>query len=568
MKVSLIRVRPQWALTDGPPRSRMNELARIVAGSSGSVTYGSYFAAGLDVSPTDDDAISQLAQLIEDAGTRKDAVLIDFAHPRILGAYSRLEWLLAEALRAAHSSKPRLRFVIYMETIAASEEQLRIVSDEMPEGIVELCDKEGVWVGPSLSNDEMVEAFARFVEVGSADVDELASRIIRWRGVFSRGDGDRKSYFKYQYTLEGSAADQNLSALIADYVEGEQIGGIIYDDPATPGWLEPCVQEVAYLAEIPQVSADDLNLPISQVTEAAASAIAELKQAVQTGLSIVVILPAYKNGRGLRTAEEKILSLGAADVRVLAILMDDDRILEGEDVTSGTSARRTVELPRGNSTISVDYFLSVPIDYLDKDHWLVESARTLGEIKPMTMDIKGGSQVGVWGLLDDYGVDLEQPTPATRVPLRWYPQLGNLHDWDARWIVHLLVSDLLERLHCGPRHLLLLVPDEANATRELSSAAATQEGLSVILLPRDVIDGKAKLEPKIVARLNSFRSLQIVALDESVITGGTMKRIDNLVLQHTGRRLDESIAFVSTGPEVPSLFNWRPYPVKADHGHS
>lgn len=568
MRVGLVRVRPQWALNEGPPRRRMIELGEIVAGDGGEVVYGSYFAAPLDVSPTDVEELGRLSALLARAAEGANALLVDFAHPRLLGAYSRMEWLLAAAIRSLHEASPNLTFVIYMETIASRDEQLGLLASGLPEGVVELCDQDGVWLGTSLSDDRVVEAFAEFVDRDTTELDQLASRFIRWRGVFARSQAQSTSYFKYQYTLTGATADQDLSSLIANYVDGQSVAGIIFDDPADPGWLAPCVEEVAYLAGIPYAAADDLVLPTSQVSEASASAIEELRAALAQGGEVVVILPAYKNGQGLRAVETKMKSLGAVGMRVLAILMDDCRLAEGQAISTTNSAHRTVALTRGGGTIDVDYFLSVPIDYLDREHWLVHSAKSLNEISSMTMTIEGGSQVGIWSLFEDYGVNFEQPTPASREPIRWYPQLLDLNEWDARWLVHILVTELMSELACEREQLLVLLPHEANATRELYAAAEAQKGLAVIALDRKVIDGDLGLSAKLIERLQGYRSLSIAALDESAVSGDTLKRIDELVLTHCGKRLDASVAVVTTGTLVKGLFTWRPYEWEARHGHA
>lgn len=536
-----------------------------IVGSSVEGLDTSLVTIALDASPHDDDVVGRVEAAIHAVLRDVDLVLIDFAHPRVVSLYAVPEWILYRALANVrlHMSDTS-RVFVHMETVPGPGERLYgLFTVGAPTTEIQFIDQHGEAIGATVESPEVrarLEAFASAAHPSL--LSSFVPRFVRRRGVFERPGRLQTRYFQYQYSLFSEIAYGMLAKLIQGYVEENDIDVLIYSDHARPGWLEPAIVEVNALTGLPWASVAHLDLEDdSDVDDALIPLVAEARERVRDRSSRVgVFLPAYRDGLTHGEVEAVLHQMGCDDFALLAVIADSSMLS-----TEGPSGSwwRSMTVSRGAKQ-HVDYFFDAPIDSLEAEHWSVRAAKTLNESGPMSMDGEEFTRVGLWSLLAHYGAGAEHPVPTGRPGVRWYPQLAEMEDWDAHWLLHLLVREVCATLQCEPIKLLLVAPDEANASPRLMEHAKRIPDLRAVTISRDEILGRVPLNETAVEAIRAYERAYIVAVDESRITGGTLDAISARVREQRGRPCDAEATVISTqdGPAQSrpsvSLFSWSP----------
>ena len=562
-RASILRVRPASAIEEGPPAERLDELLRATHGDAVQVVRKLNFTIPLDASPYDEPIVARLRDTVVEALHDANVLLIDFCHPRIVAGYAVPEWILYRALaEAVVRVSDQARIIIYLETLPGrGEKLLGLVPVDRPAEQIQFIDEDGHTLGTDLEAGPTADRLAHFFS-GRTQVlaQSIRGRLIRWRGVFRRPSRPHDRFFKYQYSLHGDVAYQELGELISEYLISINAATVVFSDYAFPGWLEPAVTEAAQRLGLPWASLATLAEPEGSIDAALLRPVEDTRALLaDAGTTVAVILPAYKAGLSHIEVERQLSVLGCDRFQLLAVIADQS-LVDRNEVEIKTF--RSVRVPRGPDSFSVDFLLSAEIESLQSDDWLVKCAGVLGEVQEMSMDIRNYTRVAIWSLLADYPAGLERPVPGGRLPIRWYPSLADLHPWDAHWIAWLLVQQICERLNCTSNMLLLVVPSEGNASRRLAVEAERVEGVRVVSLSRSEIDGRVALSESAQTSIRDYEHLLVAAVDEASISGGTLTQISQRVQDVRGRGCDTSAtmlnARIGEAPEV-SLFDWAPY---------
>jgi hypothetical protein len=254
---------------------------------------------------------------------------------------------------------------------------------------------------------------------------------------------------------------------------------------------------------------------------------------------------------------------GRTEFSVLAVILDDHLAETHASAESSQLWHGRVDVGWGNSMKTVDHFCIAPIVPLGDNDWMVKAASTMNEVQEMSTRHSEPSNIALWSLLCDYDVGEEKPSPRSRPPVRWFPLLRLLTNWDADWLVSLIVGRVRAKFDCQDNQILLVLPDEDNASRPLADAVKRGAGGAVATITREVLDGTAELDSETKDLISAYHLLRIVAVDESSVTGSTLTRISELVETERGRACDLRItifrAVKDPREDIEALFSWRPY---------
>lgn len=566
----ILRVRPTFAQSEGPSSQRLHDLLKSIALGPVEVTRKDGFTLALDASPVDDELVNRLADSIRELLSVAPSLLIDFGQPRIAAGYAVPEWILFRALNAARRRfSPSHRVYVYLETLPDEGEQLsQLLPSATGSDQIQFVDSSAETQGTELGRPDVALALEDYLEGQVRGLaSKLQERLVRLRGVFARYTPETRRHFRYQYHLPGEVAPRELSQLLMRYFQDYQISTIVYSDRAAPGWLEQSVAEAAGLLGL--AWSDVRNLPVSAdlVDPALRPAVDATRQNLtDTNERVCVVVPAYRDGLTHSEVESTLRSFGRTDFTVLAVILDEERAYTHQNPTEATDLwHGRAELGWGPARKKiVDYLCTAPVTPLEADDWMVSAARTMGEIQEMSTLHVEPTKIALWSLLCDYDVGEERPHPQSRPPVRWFPLLHDLDDWDAEWLISLVLRRVRERFDCQDNQILLIMPDEENASQPLARAVKRGVGGSIATVPRDALDGTSELDSETRQLIKDYEMLRIVAVDESTITGATLDRISALVESERRRRCDMQVAIFkaaqATHPDqIDALFSWRPY---------
>lgn len=383
----------------------------------------------------------------------------------------------------------------------------------------------------------------------------LGRRIVRRRGVFEIIGTDQ--LVGYQY--EGSNCGAPLRAAIQLYLDEitAQTGGkgvLVYDSSRSDWTREYALGAAKRTSNVNAYGSDAFTDPNYDFADECREKLAEAK-------FVVLFSSLIRSGRSLdhlfRIVNE---STDIGEFHFLSVMLDPGhRTL----ASSNPPGMKSVFLSIGGRNERVDFFQEVEQPTLPADNWLGMAAKSTGAIEPLHEKMYP-SAIGLWALFDEVGISREEPVPSGRAAIKLMPRLSNVSDWDAHWLASELVRLAIEDVGAHKDDVLLALPEEASGSRAIAVAAQTRLEISVLPIPRKVIDGEEVLNEELIRRLQRYSSRRVILADESTITYGTFESMEAILASFIGRPSDASVVCLDLGdplnparPEnLRSLYAW------------
>lgn len=561
---SLLRVRPGSATAEGLSHEQLASLVRHLASDGSPPTWSENFTVPLNASPLDDQIVSRLADKICRHLEVSPRLLIDICYDRGIECYAMLEWIVYRAIETTHRVLgSRLSVVVLCSSLPKPPAKLSLVeTDEELAERVTFIDQFGL-SGSQPSRDSQL---ATLVSSSGSDLRRIFQRrVLRRRGVFASTRSSESHSYRYYYDLPNRHALSELTELLTMYLEERSANVVLFSDAAVEDWLEECIAAASTRVGALWAASNSFRVPPTELDPSVRLTMEAIDEAATAGdAQVVLILPAYRHGRSLGGLVEQCQSLGVNEFYCLSIFLDDSHPNVVVDQNGHDDDFAAASVPLGADVRQrIDFLVSTPIAAVQADSWEVRAARAVGELS-LGSQAPRISKVGLWSLLNDYPVGLESLLPSSRAAVRWFPQFADLDSWDSYWIADALVGLVLEAIPCVREQLLLIMPDEPNGSRPIGRAIEDRLGVRVAMVPRDVLKGEGIVKPETASLISDFRSLKIVALDESSVTGTTFMQIDALVSEITGRPCDlRACVLEARAPDAQmradvTLMSWEP----------
>ena len=569
-RFSILRIRPASAEPEGPRHERLEQLIRILDANEPGEHKSETIPVALDASPFDEVLVARIARAIESHFEFYTCLLIDFCYDRTIECYGFLEWLLYRAIAEAEKTLPANRqLYIFLDVLPTEGERLFLLGPSVNDGDgrVTFIDREGEFLLASEDIDVNTADLGHLVDSISRDLPSLFDRrMLRRRGAFrSSRSSTPETLYRYQYHVRGSAGSRELAELLITYFEQHSISSVLFTESLAEAWMEPAISfasdEVgASWASVASLESEDeaIEEPIRPIVREVRASLASPDD------EICLVLPAFRDGDGYLRLAEICAQYNRTNFHVLAVIMDSDAITNY--VLDTPDWFGTVELPLGATRARINYLVKAPIVALEPGTWEYEAA-IVGEFAEDGHDTvvdpsPDVHNLAVWSLLSDYPVAAESPLPGARPAVAWFPLLGSLDRWDATWLAWVLLTKIVHSLKCHPSQLLIVMPSEPNASAPLSVALEQRLGVAVVSLARDVINGDAPLPEKDRNLISDFRLLKVACLDESLIGGATLRRLNEIVKTVRDRDCNVAAVLLSAGEselDPITVFAWKPY---------
>lgn len=494
-------------------------------------------------------AIENIVRALSQLSEKSDTILIDVAvDDQTARAISVVDIVLTESLRT-HLATVRSTLVnIVMDRAPAVVDELRpLIADPQLAGRIKLYLKE-----ESVSPNGLDAIF-----LGSRPFDRqkrVRASTLRARGVFAGTAAN--AFYKFNYTALPAAHKPVIEAICEELLR-LAADVVIYNRGSTGAWFDACVQAaVGRLADPPlAVNAKRLGGVIDPAEERVHAKARELL----AGGACSLIVPAFRTGQAIINAYH---ALGGSESQhnILALFADRDK---GDDFREGMY--RTV-LTEPSGEIRLSYLVHVPLQVLSPNSWEVFAAQQLGEVLDSGRHRESvGCEVAHWSLLSDLGSSREKRRNPARARARTFPKIRDLTDFDARWLVGALLTQVSERLNQVQSRTVFVTPkDPKSGVTRLEAALRDQAYTTIIPIPREVVDGDVKMAPELKSQLAKIpKESKIVLLDEAALTGNTLRKLREVVQRRAHRLPDASVALFDmseTGccPGLDlSLIQWR-----------
>lgn len=479
---------------------------------------------------------------------------LDFPTARLRQAY--LDTMLAEVFASALDAvTPNHRVLIIVSRPIPTSDDLAYALSQYSAGSIAVITTQGDTdpVSSWLPQDSIRSA----ATVTEDDLrDDLRSRILRRRGVFQ--DPSRQGeYTLFRYTPD--LCMTSLHALVRGYLERNESDLVLYD-LRTSGWMREAL--LGPLAVVmPRTGSADYEDLFGAETPADTN-IRRLRRdfrklVAQKNQSVLLIEPLIKSGRSVCRKIERLHSEGCTDIRVLTVMVDERRLAD-----DGTAEPLEVD----DEHVPFDYLAPVSQQVVTEAEWHIKAALAAGLIEDPEADWERPSLIGLWQLFETVKCGVEQPKPKRRLPIRWFPKISEMGPYDALWIAESLVRVATKNLISRREKMLFVLPNEASGSRPIANALRKHLEVAVQLVDRDVFEGAVAPQADLVRSLQQTTK-QIIVVDESTITYGTLRDLEQLVFRVANRSPDLLLAAIELPlgdtdqrpTRLHSLHQWSPF---------
>lgn len=569
--IGLIRVRPPELAAEGPDRETLRQMASAALGLNvddldlrASFEQSFLLPAAADLRPFDDAVIRELSDFLNDAATAADVVILDLSFTRAQVRFGVIEQIILAAVRnVAPVWSAGARLVLLVErNPRPGDDFAEILTITEMNGATVFVDARGNLLGDAVTGWSDGAA-ARVAEVARPTPEQLRAaaraRSLRRRGVFRVQTSSRLQYSAFKFSTDENA----LASLLAGYLQAESVGVVVYDHPGAP-WLEHAVLSAATtLADhVACFSTDDLfESPEDRTPPDVAPVMRALMEAEDSRACIIV--PMVKNGERLAELTAAIRRVGPADIRILAIFLSPPSA-SGIGLSSPTAGgwAASANIPINGVESDVDFLFDVELHRLRADDWQVRFATFLHEDHDDRSPDWTASRAGLWAMLNEYEASSGYDSTDHGVLMRM-----NLTDEDAGWLAASAVRAIQQQRGWAREELLIVVPDDATAIRQITLALQRREDVAVATVPRHVLeDPTSTLPDDLVTQLVRFRGLRVVIFDESSATYRTMSELQRVVFDVLEREADLRIVIldlpehgIQRPEDLISVYGWRPF---------
>lgn len=461
------------------------------------------------------------------------------------------------------------RLLLLVNTPLADGDRLAIDLEVVqPPGRVAVLDRNGT---PS-SQPEWAVPSAVFEAMEITDehrVADMEARLIRRRGVFEV-PRDTKRYVPYHYLP--ILCLESVVSLLYRCVERHGSTVLIYQ-PRGNSWLQQVVKQVCQrripnvAGHFPIVAGDfediaQLASPDSSKEAADAARVQAARDDIRRALNregarVLIVVPMTINGTAIRDVLTDLRQVYSGHVDALAIMIYADQAKHAA----------LIEVATQDEVVKVEHFLAVDQRPLTDRDWQLRAAQAADAVEDMD-SWSPPSLIGLWSLFEEVGCGDEEPIPQRRQRpgLKWFPRLKDISDEDALWLAESIVRLAEEKLKNATRaNLLIVLPDEPSGVRKIARALTERMNVAVVAIQRSVIEGDLALSDDARRALVDHRSQNIVIVDESTVTYGSLERLTELVLEETRSVPQLKIVVLETSlnpekrpNEFASLISWRP----------
>jgi hypothetical protein len=504
--------------------------------------------------PSPDEA-SELAEQLRPHLEAANAVVLDLRIDDELVRRTAVNHLWASMLhRVRDAVRPDHKLlVIVREHLAPTEQLARTLAQRPFRDRVHFLDANGDDRGDATW--DLPRGIDELIRWKHEDhVKHLRSRVLRCRGVFSIAHRPNE-YVPFRYMPLG--ADSSLTALFNDAIEDHGAQIVLYDEHAN-SWLqntiEPlCFRRQTFCASFGDVAPEAASEPV----EARVAGVRERLGAMLDDESnpVLVVVPLIKSGSSVAGPLMKIRARSSAPIRVLTVMIDQSQIRE-----DNTAEPLTVS----GEEIPVDYLVPVSQSILSDDDWRLRAALASGAVIPLAEPKVTPSKLGLWDLIAERGCGLETPVPKGRERVRWFPILHEMSPEDALWIAECLLGTIEARLGHDRSNVVILMPDEPSGARPIAQALRHKLSVAVRMIPRAVLDGEVEMPAELHTRLQRSHGRAIVVLDESTVTGGTLKTLGQVAQKYANQAPALTLVVLDLGKrsdrleQQMSLLSWTP----------
>lgn len=507
------------------------------------------------------DAESEFRAALISIGRDAQILLLDMSYSTDLGRfYGHFDMLVAEALASSTFEGAILLFDSApwrddAVTKLASQQNLR------PE--IAIHSLTAGWLKASKFT---IDLAAPPVSSQPHSLDEFANFTVRQRGVFGARNVESAPYAFY-YSIPRHEHRERLTNVIIEYFTAEGIAAVIQDSGATGEWFKSAVSAACSRLEIPWIEGLP-SRPDAHQSEEQASQLARIEEALRGGhQAVAVAVPALLSGVLPGRAAKWIAARTSAAPRIMTVFLDCGTDPQPPGMSLGRVLRRRRRRLADGSSRDVDYFVPASLATANGTPWKQMAATMMTQVRPTSSPDIRIDDVGAWSLLEEYGASIEEATPPDREPLRHYPRLRALDNWDARWLSTIAIDLATEHLDALPEEMVFFFPEEEtpNGAVRLHESLRSVMGVESFMIPRKVFDGRQALEVAFAEELR-YRSQgkKAILFDEAAVTHGTLSKLSSYLLKSFRIRTELRMVVADLSGQsadasnVLSLIKWRP----------
>lgn len=507
------------------------------------------------------DAESEFRAALMSIGRDAEVLLMDMSYSTDLGRfYGHFDMLAAEALATCNFEIAILLFDAAPWRDDAIT-NLASLTNHNPEIAVHALS--AGWLVP---NRFTLDLAAPPKSNQTHSLDEFANFTVRQRGVFGARHSESAPYAFY-YSIPRHEHRERLTSVIVDYFTAEGVAAVIQDSGATGEWFKSAVAAACSRLKIPWV--DGLpHYPDAHQSEEQATQLARIEGILRDGSpAVAVAVPALRSGVLPGRAARWIAARTSETPRIMTVFLDYGTDPEPPGMSLGRVLRRRRRRLADGSSRDVDYFIPASLATANGTPWKQMAANMMDQVRPTSSADIRIDDVGAWSLLEEYGAAIEGATPPDRDPLRHYPKLQDLDNWDARWLSTIAIDLAAERLDALPEEMAFFFPEEEtpNGAARLHESLRSVMGVESFMIPRRVFEGRELLESAFAEELR-YRSQgkKAIVFDEAAVTHGTLTKLSAYLLRafRIRTQLSMVVADLSGQPtsvsNVLSLMKWRP----------
>lgn len=521
-----MRFRPASARSEGWSDAQLKDFCRSWAGQV-ETPVCTIEVDGFGMS-WDDQTTTETADIIMRDVVDGDLIVLDLNFSRTIPrGFAACEELLYRALRHIADEGSLVAFVlVVVERLpTAADAVFQLLSEPDFNDRVLFVDITGGTLG---GLNHFAPTMAASVPPAGESLAAIRNATIRRRGVFTTSASAESHYYLYYYDVLGDA-QKRLRQVFRDYFIGAGSEVVLFDPSTAGNWFEQSIRGACTDVEAG-------SLDVSTLRSGDGSTERAMKLLLEPSTRVCYVVPAYQSGRTMSRLYRSAKRTDISTAAFLTVLYDEAMgIVEQETGFAGTF--RTTK-QSGREHYSLDYLESAPLRPIGNDDWKVRCATLLGEIEHVNpaeeLRLSHPGRVAIWSLIEEYGASQEgaDVVPISRKqPIPFYPNLGALNDWDAHWLAEAAVERIVEELGstCSRDALYVVMPDENNASRRISSALELRCKVGVLPVPRSVIEGTDPAGDELLARLARHSGDAVVVFDEAAVSHGTLRRLGQLV---------------------------------------
>jgi len=542
-------------------RYDLKALRQWMAASGHNVTLAERFYINVTFAERAEAVTDSWLAMLASAKQCADVLVLDLSYSNDLGRfYGHFDVLVAESLASSGFAEAIL---LFDAPPLSRDAVVSLAMDGNQSPTVSLHAVGNGWVRRSAFADHID---GPRVVTRQHSLDDFRKFTVRQRGIFKPRQANSNPYAFY-YSIPLAEHRERLTATIEEYLVAEGITAVIIDSGATGDWFKSCVATACSRREVVWAEGYPDRQGVQLSEEDATQSDRFLKALEGGAATAAVAVPALRHGVVPGRVAKWLEGLTTHTPRVMTVFLERDREPTAEG-TSHSGVLRRCELRLADGSVrQVDYFVTASLGTVDAQHWKSKTAALMRQQRlASTTEIRIDA-IGAWSFLEACGAGVEGSVPDSRMPIRHYPLLRKMDEWDARWLATIAIDLASERLDSLAQEMVFFLPEESaqNGSTLLHSSLRDVMGVESFMIPRKVFERHQVLDSALAEELRlRAQGKNAIVFDEAAVTRGTLKALADYLWRALQIRAAMHLIVVdlsgvaSTSSEVLSLMAWQP----------